>query len=99
MYIIRFATGVVSDLRRLRAYHRQVILADIERQLTHEPTVTSPRRKLLPNLVPPWDAVPPIWELRVREYRVFYDVSEGERTVVVRAIRRKPPGKRTEEVL
>ena len=51
------------------------------------------------NLIPPWDAVPPIWELRVGEYRVFYDVSEEEKTVYVRAIRKKPQGKRTEEIL
>lgn len=54
---------------------------------------------MLVNLVPPWDAVSPIWELRIGEYRVFYDVSEAEKTVFVRAIRRKPPGKRTEEIL
>jgi mRNA-degrading endonuclease RelE of RelBE toxin-antitoxin system len=53
----------------------------------------------LVNLIPPWEAVSLIWELRVGEYRVFYDVSEVEETVYVRAIRRKPPGKRTEEIL
>ncbi|MGB4781205.1 type II toxin-antitoxin system RelE family toxin [Candidatus Methylomirabilis sp.] len=56
-------------------------------------------QKMLVNLVPPWDAVPPIWELRVGEYRVFYDVSEEDKTVFVRAIRRKLPGKGTEEIL
>ena len=51
------------------------------------------------NLVPPWTAEPPIWELRVGDYRVFYDVSEADITVYVRAIRVKPPGKTTEEIL
>jgi len=51
------------------------------------------------NLIPPWDAVPPIWELRVGGYRVFYDVSEEGKTVYVRAIRRKPAARRTEEIL
>jgi len=51
------------------------------------------------NLIPPWDAVPPVWELRVGEFRVFYDVSKTERTVHVQAIRKKPSGKRTEEIL
>ena len=27
-------------------------------------------------LAPPWEHVPPVWELRVDEYRVFYDVAE-----------------------
>ena len=51
------------------------------------------------NLIPPWDAEPPIWELRVGDYRVFYDVSEREAVVYVRAIRKKPPERTTEEIL
>ena len=51
------------------------------------------------NLTPPWEAEPPIWELRVGEYRVFYDVSDEEQAVYVRAIRRKPAGQTTEEIL
>lgn len=39
------------------------------------------------------------WELRVGEYRVFYDVQEQARLVTVRAIRLKPPHKTTEEIL
>jgi mRNA-degrading endonuclease RelE of RelBE toxin-antitoxin system len=54
---------------------------------------------MLVNIEPPWDAEPPIWELRVGAYRVFYDVSAPAATVYVRAIRQKPPGKRTEEIL
>jgi mRNA-degrading endonuclease RelE of RelBE toxin-antitoxin system len=50
-------------------------------------------------LIPPWAAEPPIWELRVRGYRVFYDVSEEEKVVYVRAVRKKPPAKTTEEIL
>ena len=50
-------------------------------------------------LLVPWEAVPPIWELRVGEYRVFYDVSQEETAVYIRAIRRKPRGKRTEDIL
>ena len=99
MYRIRFAVGVVSDLKRLTAYRRSIILGTIRTQLSNEPTAPAKNRKLLANLIPPWDAVPPIWELRVGEYRVFYDVSEEERTVFVRAIRRKAPGRRTEEIL
>jgi mRNA-degrading endonuclease RelE of RelBE toxin-antitoxin system len=49
--------------------------------------------------VPPWTAEPPIWELRVGEYRVFYDVSPEAKVVYVRAVRRKPPHRTTEEIL
>ena len=45
-------------------------------------------RKLLPGLQSPWDQELPIWELRVGEHRVFYDVQEQARVVTVRAIRR-----------
>jgi hypothetical protein len=76
-----------------------MILAAIDPQLSYEPTAPTRHRKLLVNLIPPWEAVSPIWELRVGEYRVFYDVSEEERMVYVRATRHKPPGKRTEEIL
>ncbi|MFQ5684380.1 MAG: type II toxin-antitoxin system RelE/ParE family toxin [Candidatus Binatia bacterium] len=99
MYAVRFAVDVIKDLKKLSAYRRNLILEVIDTQLSHEPTSPTRNRKLLVNLIPPWDAEPPVWELRVGEYRVFYDVSEAEKTVYVRAIRRKPPGKRTEEIL
>jgi mRNA-degrading endonuclease RelE of RelBE toxin-antitoxin system len=51
------------------------------------------------NLIPPWSEELPVWELRVGDYRIFYDVSEEEELVYVRAIRKKPPDKRTEEIL
>jgi mRNA-degrading endonuclease RelE of RelBE toxin-antitoxin system len=99
MYTIRFAAGVVDDLRQISAYYRRQILTAIDTYLTHDATSPSKRRKPLVNLIPPWDAVPPIWELRVGAYRVFYDVSEADLIVAVRAIRRKPRDKRTEEIL
>ena len=55
--------------------------------------------RLLDNLIPPWQTVAPIWELRVGEYRVFYDVSPTESVVDVRAVRRKRRGTKTEEIL
>ena len=41
----------------------------------------------------------PVWELRIGEYRVFYDVDEQLSLVMVRAIRHKPPHKTMEEIL
>jgi len=99
VYQLRFARGVVADLEKLTAYHRRSILDAIEEQLAAEPTRPTRNRKVLVNLVPPWTAEPPIWELRVGEHRVFYDVAEAEQIVYVRAIRRKPPGRTTEEIL
>jgi mRNA-degrading endonuclease RelE of RelBE toxin-antitoxin system len=64
-----------------------------------QPLSLSRNRKILINLVPPWDVAPPVWELRVGQYRVFYDVDEGKKVVYVRAVREKPRGKTTEEIL
>lgn len=99
MYAIHHAESVERDLRHISAYYRRIILAAIERHLTHEPAVPSRRRKTLPNLTHPWSGVRLMWELRVGAYRVFYDVSEVERIVIIRAIRHKSPEQRTEDIL
>ncbi len=99
MFDIQLSTGVWNDLKPLPVRDQRIILDAIEEQLTHQPTTRTKKRKILLNLVPPWQNVPPIWELRVEDYRVFYDVAEEERTVYVRAIRFKPPHSQTEEIL
>ena len=99
MYEIRFARDVEKDLQRLSAFHRTRLIHPIETQLTDTPMVHTRNRKPLVNLIPPWTAELPIWELRVGAYRVFYDVAEEERRVYVRAVRKKPAGMATEEIL
>ncbi|MGH7796284.1 MAG: type II toxin-antitoxin system RelE family toxin [Candidatus Binatia bacterium] len=99
MFEIRFAEGVEEDLRKIRIYYRNQILDAIEEQLAHEPDTQTRNRKLVENLIPPWQAMAPIWELRIGEYRVFYDVSPTESVVYVRAVRRKPRGAKTEDIL
>jgi len=42
--------------------------------------------------------VRPVWQLRVGEFRVFYDVDEEQEAVIVRAVRWKGR-KITEEIL
>ena len=96
---VRLANGVEQDHKRIPVFHRNRILDAIEIQLTNTPDAPTKNRKLLDSLITPWETVPPIWELRVGEYRVFYDVSEEEKVVYIRAIRRKPRGKRTEDIL
>ena len=64
-----------------------------------EPNIPARNRKLLRRLVAPWRSTAPVWELRVGEYRVFYDIDDEEPVVLVRAIRRKPQRKRTEDIL
>ena len=99
VYDIQFARGAEQDLKKLSAFHRSTILDAIERHLAIEPAKPSRNRKLLVGLVPPWTAEPPIWELRLSDYRVFYDIADEERVVYIRAVRQKPPGRTTEEIL
>lgn len=96
---IRWSLSVREDLRALRAYDRRLMLTAIEQQLAHSPHVATRQRKRLHNLVPPFEAVPPVWQLRVGALRVFYDVQENDRRVYVRAIRHKPAHQSTEEIL
>ena len=41
----------------------------------------------------------PVWQLTVVPFHVFYDVDEEHGEVIVNAVRKKLPGKTTEEIL
>jgi mRNA-degrading endonuclease RelE of RelBE toxin-antitoxin system len=89
MFEIRFAEGALDDLEAVPHFQRGRLLDAIERQLSTAPTSPSRNRKELAGLIPPWDHARPVWELRVGEYRVFYDVDAEGAVVIVQAIRRK----------
>jgi mRNA-degrading endonuclease RelE of RelBE toxin-antitoxin system len=97
-FAIRLGEDAVAEIAGLRAAERKRLLDAIERQLAHEPAEESKRKKMLSGLVPPWEQVRPVWQLRVGDLRVFYDVDESSRVVIVRAVRRKER-KKTEEIL
>ena len=99
MYEIEYVEGVADGLKRLRVGQHKRILDSIDKNLKYEPTRQTRNRKILVGLIPPWEYIEPVWELRVGEYRVFYDVDEEASAVMVRAIRHKPPDKTTEEIL
>jgi mRNA-degrading endonuclease RelE of RelBE toxin-antitoxin system len=99
IYAIEVTDLAIEELSNIRAFERRPILEAIRQQLTYEPTVITRNRKLLKSLIPNFESVPPIWELRVGEYRIFYDVDEAEKFVYIRAIRRKPPEQTTEDIV
>jgi mRNA-degrading endonuclease RelE of RelBE toxin-antitoxin system len=99
VFTIRFALGVAQDLKKIPLFYRNQIVDAVEKQLVNAPDSPTRNRKLLANLTPPWEGIEPVWELRIGEYRVFYDVSRDDEIVYVRAVRRKPPGKKTEDIL
>jgi mRNA-degrading endonuclease RelE of RelBE toxin-antitoxin system len=98
MYLILYDEAAEEDLRALRAFEVRRILDEVDAQLAKHPTRRSRRKKLLAGLLPPWDSVRPVWQLRVGDLRVFYDVDENQGEVVVRAVRRKG-SKTTKEIL
>lgn len=98
-YTIDFAQRAVNDLKALRAYDSRRILDHIERQLKQQPGIETRNRKNLGELLVEFEYRPPIWELRVGEFRVFYDIDEASSTVNVRTIRRKEHGETTEEII
>jgi mRNA-degrading endonuclease RelE of RelBE toxin-antitoxin system len=89
MFEIRLARGALQDLKRLRAHDKARVVDEIERCLVEQPQEPSRNRRELTALVPPWEHVPPVWELRVDDYRIFYDVDAEAQLVIVRAVRRK----------
>jgi mRNA-degrading endonuclease RelE of RelBE toxin-antitoxin system len=98
VYTIEFVEAAIREITRLRATERAQILDEIEEQLSHEPATETRRRKLLMGLEPPWESLRPVWQLRVGHWRVFYDVDENVKSVIVRAVRKKGR-KLTEETL
>jgi mRNA-degrading endonuclease RelE of RelBE toxin-antitoxin system len=82
-YDIEFAESVKAQLRRFTARDRVRLLAEIEKQLLHEPLVETRNRKpLRPNPIARW-------ELRVGDLRVFYRVGEGAKRVYILAVGEK----------
>ncbi len=99
MFTIQYAEGVYVDLKELSAKERATILDNMDEQLQHEPNKETRNKKMMPGLKPPWEYEEPLWELRIGEYRVFYDLNEETKRVTIRAIRQKPPHKQTEDIL
>ena len=98
MYEIEYVEGVADDLKKLGVGQRKRILDSIDENLKYEPTRQTRNRKILVGLIPPWEYIEPVWELRVGKYR-FSMMSTKASAVIVRAIRHKPPHKTTEETL
>lgn len=89
MYAIEISRAALADLVTLRVYDRARILDVIKSELSRTPTVAAGHRKMLQDLRPEWEHVPPLWQVRVGDYRVFYDADEAGRVVYIRRVIRK----------
>ncbi|MEX0611645.1 MAG: type II toxin-antitoxin system RelE/ParE family toxin [Pirellulales bacterium] len=97
-YAIDIRDVAYDELQAIKPFYRRRIVDAIGEQLAHEPTVETKNRKILVGFHPHFEHEDPVWELRVGEYRVYYDVNETGKTVLVRAIRKKPPHTTTEQI-
>jgi mRNA-degrading endonuclease RelE of RelBE toxin-antitoxin system len=98
VFKIFFAELAREHLVALRAFDRNRILDQVSSQLRSSPTVVSARRKMLLGATPSFEHVQPVWQLRVGDFRVIYDVDEREHVVIVRAVLHKG-NKTTGEIL
>jgi len=74
----------VAELEGLRAFDRVRILEAVERHLVRDPQRIGGQRKRIE--LGEGDI---IYQLRVGDFRLFYDVDERGRLVIVRHVRRK----------
>ena len=68
MSAIKFTQTAAGHVRAYREFEQKIILDAVEEQLRHDPTVETRNRKRL------GENELSDWELRVQNFRVFYDV-------------------------
>jgi mRNA-degrading endonuclease RelE of RelBE toxin-antitoxin system len=79
-YKIEFTREAYGHLDAIRRFDRNTILDAVKEQLTHAPNEETQNRKLLR------DNPLADWELRVGQYRLFYDVDTDARRVRILAV-------------
>ena len=76
-YAIEYSSEAEEHLQILTKRQQKTVLDEVDEQLTHQPTVETRNRKpMRPNPVAPW-------ELRIGDLRVYYDVHEEPRQLVI----------------
>jgi len=84
MYAVMYQPEAVAELNELRAFDRVRVLDAIAENLRDAPASAGGKKKRLD-----LGGGDFIWQLRVDDYRVFYDVVENEEIVIVRHVRLK----------
>jgi mRNA-degrading endonuclease RelE of RelBE toxin-antitoxin system len=98
-FSLEIMPSALAELKAVKVLYRRAIADATEEQLRHQPLVETKNRKLLPGVQPLFECEPPIWELRVGDFRVFCEVDKEAQVVYVRAVREKRPHAETEEIL
>jgi mRNA-degrading endonuclease RelE of RelBE toxin-antitoxin system len=83
MYTFKLSPEAIDDLDSFRKFEQRQIIDGIKKQLLNEPGVeTRNRKRLRPNQLAEW-------ELRVGDFRVFYDIDETIELVTIEAVGHK----------
>mgnify|MGYP001588091135 CR=1 FL=1 len=79
-YRIDYSPEAMDHLEGLTARQSTAVLDTVLRQLSHQPTTATRNRKLLRanDLAP--------WELRIGDLRVYYEVMEPKRVVLIKGV-------------
>ena len=93
LYQLLYSQRALDDLRKLRAFDQTAVLDGIERHLRTSPT--EPSRAVIKQLRQP---APTEYRLRVREFRVFYNV-QADRVLIRRIIGKAEAEQYLREVL
>jgi mRNA-degrading endonuclease RelE of RelBE toxin-antitoxin system len=79
-YNIEYSSEAAIHIGLLPTYQRRLVMDRVEEQLTYEATVETRNRK------PMRENPVALWELRIGNLRVYYDVSEDNAWVTIRAV-------------
>jgi mRNA-degrading endonuclease RelE of RelBE toxin-antitoxin system len=83
MFNLAFKPEALEELRRFRKHDRQRVIDAIETQLPHQADQeTRNRKRLRPNDLASW-------EMRVGDFRVFYNIDTGNNSVDIVAVGEK----------
>lgn len=86
-YKVEYSPDAELHLRVLTSRQRATVLDEVETQLIYEPVAeTKHRKRMRPNVLAPW-------ELRIGNLRVYYDVRQPRRTVIILAVGIKERGR------
>ena len=80
MFEIKFTEQAIADLKLLKKAERRFIMTELETDLIRGPNVeTRNRKKLRPNQLAEW-------ELRLGNFRIFYDVDHDNSLIKIQTV-------------
>ena len=98
-FTVEIMPSALKELQAIKVFYRREITQAIDEQLHHQATTPTRHRKILQVTDASFAFDPPLWELRIGDSRVFFDVDDAAKVVTVRPVRRNAPDQTTEDVL